>query len=176
MQPRSKDVKQVVDLLKSVLPQGGRLNMLITECNVDKNGCGTVCCVGGWFAIALGLPKYQGRGVKNKSSYLHISYSTGADMMGRILGFKDRKDLQKWAQENQEIWGNSGGYVMFADRYAYKSKSKQRANNLQDVIDHWQDVCNRLYALENPVEITNPPVYIEDIIKQEEKLCLAFVG
>lgn len=167
MQVRSKDVQQVIDIFKTVLPQGGKLSMMESGCTVNKHGCGTVHCHGGWFAIALGLPKYHGH--DGKGRWVSVNYATGGNMMARILGLKDKDQLTDWAHENPKIWGNKNGNIMFSAERAFGSETNPGgANDLQDIVDHWQDVYNRLYQLEHPVEITDPPVYIETYVKEQQ--------
>lgn len=174
MQVKSENIKKVIDLLKSVLPQAKRdrsFNMMQgnTVCN---NLCETVHCVGGWFAIALRMHY----GVES------LDYTKGADKMAEILEFTNSNisypsyfshpmtKMSIYFTNNEEIWGNDFANAMFADKLAYYHpvKRPRGARNLQHVIDHWEEVYLRVYALENPTEVTNPPIYIEDIIEEDE--------
>jgi hypothetical protein len=126
----------VIDKLKSILP------MAKHESNFDMgqgrvncfHKCGTVHCVGGWYAIASGLHNMG-----------PVDYEDGADFMAADLGFKQlhpsveaKELLRDWAYENCHIWGNHSGYSMFSDEAAYGY-----AKDMQGVITYLEGVKDR---------------------------------
>lgn len=90
--------------------------------------CGTVHCIGGWYAIAT-LQPFNGR----------VSYVDGANQMALDLGFKDHFALKDWAHLNSITWGNDYGYAMFSDEAAYNN-----ARSLPQAINHLEAVRYRL--------------------------------
>lgn len=158
----SSNVKKVIENLKKVLPMAVyryHLNMQETRVNID-HVCGTVHCVGGWYAIAKGLDIGK-----------RVTFMDGANEINKDLGFSEQcgiKASREWAVNNPKIWGNVSGYFMFSleSAYYHPTKRPNGALNLQHVIDHWQEVYDRLLALEMQVEISDPPVYVESFIDE----------
>lgn len=127
----------VIDKLKLILP------MAKHECSLDMaqgrvnqfHKCGTVHCVGGWYAIASGL---HNMGL--------VDYDDGANYMAADLGFKSEwpnddeiyELLKCWAADNSHIWGNYAGYMMFCDEVAYGY-----AKDMQGVITYLEGVKDR---------------------------------
>lgn len=140
MQVKSKDVMKVIKNFRKVLPMAPsrqNLNMGLSHIYIDR--CGTVCCHGGWYAIATS-------NIGDKTSFLQ-----GAIRMAEDLRIANNL-ITQWAANNPEIWGNSDGLYMFSAPYAFfhKEKRPQGARTLQDIVDHWTDVYERLKALETP--------------------------
>lgn len=170
--PKSSDVKKVIDLFKSVLPKAsreGHLNMMEGGVNLYHE-CGTVHCHGGWYAIAANLHFRRILGMQFKRT---VSYFDGANAMAKALGFKHYEELRMWANLNPNIWGNYFGTTMFTMSLAFEHPHKRPygAKNLQHIIDHWQEVHDRLVILERqnePVEISEPPVSAEQLISSLE--------
>lgn len=99
-----------------------------TTTNDSGTICGTVHCIGGWYAISV-LQPFNGR----------VSYSNGANKMARDLGFNCYYDLKMWASNNPSIWGNEWGHAMFCDEWAYNN-----ARTLPEAIVHLEGVRDRL--------------------------------
>jgi hypothetical protein len=109
--PTKGQWQTVIDNLKKVLPIAtlpGHLNMMETEVNDYGTICGTVHCLGGWYAIAALNPGKE-----------RLSFTDGADKMAEDIGFDDKEELEKWAHENGDIWGNEYGYYMFSGGSAF---------------------------------------------------------
>jgi hypothetical protein len=151
--------------------------LIVTTVYETKHTCDTPMCHGGWYASACykqikekELEKIE-KGIKarmvenpevelsddqkNPESYLCIGYGDGASLMARHLGFDENNDLDEtqklrnWADDNYNIWGNSNGYGMFSSRHAFKSEKRPNgAESLQDIVNHWTEVRDRLAALE----------------------------
>jgi len=75
-----------------------------------------------------------------------VDYSDGAVKISIDLGFSDHYDLEDWADENPELWGNKYGSLMFmgGGSHAFTPGSQFKAHNLKDIIDHWKEVKERL--------------------------------
>jgi hypothetical protein len=128
--PTKKQWQKVIDNFKKVLPLAIRedhLNMSEARVNEKDNQCGTVHCVGGWYAVAT---------LDTKSNLL--SFSDGADEMAKHLGFTDMYRLGDWAHANSDIWGNDFGYNLFGHEAAYDD-----AENLTEVITFLEGVRDR---------------------------------
>lgn len=126
--PTKAQWQTVIDNFKKVLPMTilkHHLSMSETAVN-DSHTCGTVHCVGGWYAVAaldLAQP---------------LSYRDGAKKMSRDLGFEDDNKLEDWAGDNAYIWGNIHGLSMFSGREAY-----DHANTLGEVVAYLEGVRDR---------------------------------
>ena len=73
-----------------------------------------------------------------------IEYIDGAQWMSSDLGLGGVTDLEEWARENKEVWGNCRGYQMFDKAQAYGDGEGTRAESLRDVYEHWVRVRGRL--------------------------------
>lgn len=103
-----------------------------------KHLCGTPMCHAGWYAsIAL-------KGKRVDSSGLPINYLDGASIMSKHLGFASGGDLEFWAKNNPEIWGNENGRMIFTSAYAFNYKGEL---DLLAIINHWQAVKERAAKL-----------------------------
>lgn len=155
--PTSQQVQKVIDNLTSVLPltfdKNGKqrdkhLSMAVGSVRTTDehlgviHECGTTHCHGGWYAVAVCDRTRQS-----------IGYMDGTMKMAEHLGFKDDMQLEYWAYENPEIWGNDWGVSMFeaeGEKAFYNESCRpQGATNLNDIIDHWKEVKQRLVELEN---------------------------
>jgi len=140
--PKSSDVLKVIENFRKVLPRATllfNLDMRNPKVNNDYQ-CGTVHCHAGWYAVAvcdLSRP---------------ISFSAGVVQLVEDLGFSSVTELVSWAMVNVEIWGNTKGGLMFEYESAFyhEEKRPRGALTLQDIIDHWTEVYERLKAQEAP--------------------------
>jgi hypothetical protein len=153
MRPKSEDVLKVINNFREVLhlAQGERkLNM-----HQDKVwACQTSFCHGGWYAMATMNPL--------KLFFLPFTadYEDGACKMAQDLGFGDGQELRTWAHRNPDIWGNAQGSNMFGASYAFfhREKRPDGATCLNDIVDHWHDVYERIKALEIAEENKYPDI------------------
>ncbi len=132
--PTRDQWQTVLDKLYSVLPfamqEERSLDMGETRVN-SRHACGTVHCVGGWYAIG----HHKESAFSGTSGFLCYAY--GADRMANDLGFQDRTYLSQWARENEELWGNEYGTELFYSLDAYGS-----ARDLAGVIRHLEKVAD----------------------------------
>lgn len=132
MHPTKQQWQTVIDNFEKVLPlserEGSGLNMIEGAVN-DGHVCGTIHCVGGWYAIATEIHRNR-----------LVNYNDGADGMAHDLGFEHHFDLEKWAHENAEIWGTEYGREMFCSRQAY---GISRNDGLREIIEYLKGVRDR---------------------------------
>ncbi len=136
--PTKAQVKAVVDNFVSILPltvdNAHHLNMM------SMSICGSTHCHGGWYWVAKnGDHAPNGIGI-------NMGYEAGTESLAIDLGFDDDSDLQAWAAYYPGIWGNEHGSKMFVNEIAFTCDLERPygAQNLQDIINHWTDVMNRL--------------------------------
>lgn len=136
--PSKEQWEFVLDTLAKVLPMAKRdyqLDMGEVKVNTEGHKCNTIHCFGGWYAVA--------RLDKRKK----LNYIDGAEQLAMDLGFKSKECLKKWANFNDEIWGNIYGDAIFILSYAFVSKKRPKgANNLRDIFDHLKEVAERCNA------------------------------
>lgn len=162
--PKSKDVRKIVELFKTVLPLAKNDEQLRMACTYTREEpCGTVACHAGWFGIASKLD-VAGRG-----------WIIAANRMAENLGFKAWFQLNTWARSNPGIWGAPiSGFHIFSRRggraFYHPTKRPAGAKNLQHIVDHWTEVAERLEAMERAEypQITHPPVTAEQVIEELE--------
>ena len=61
------------------------------------------------------------------------------------LGVK-QGEIEAWASNNKEIWGNKYGRLMFLYRCAYNEPRNRGYLTLQNVIQHWRRIANEEIA------------------------------
>lgn len=144
----SKNILRVINNFKKVLPAASLGSLNMNEVRVSGNDCGTTHCHGGWYAVAVcDLTK-------------SVTFSDGACMMAHTLGlgvggkYESVVNLSRWAAINSDIWGNISGCYMFSSRTAFYHPTKRPygAMNLQDIVDHWTEVYERVKAQESLIE------------------------
>jgi hypothetical protein len=118
--PTRKQVDFVIKKLKLVREQASREDAfnMNEERVYDKESeykCGTVHCVGGWYAVA----NLNRKEIKDEFNQGRVSFVNGAELMAQDLGFRCNYDLQNWAEVNPEIWGNEKGFEMLSKERAY---------------------------------------------------------
>jgi hypothetical protein len=115
--PTKAQWQTVIDNFKKVLPLAERedqFDMREPAVRSDEHKCGTVHCMGGWYAI-----KFLDEIVKQCKPGQFIGYNEGANLIAEHLGFPGQWDLQEWAGDNPEIWGNEEGSSMFSNEDSY---------------------------------------------------------
>lgn len=157
--PTSASVKTLINTFRTILPMATRQEQLSMQCTRVNNDhvCGSVHCHAGWYAIAKGL--HRG-GIVN---FMNGSQAMGEDLFNISGGIR----IMAWAHVNPAIWGNTDGEYIFAHAMAFKSASRPNgAQTLADIIDHWQEVYERLVILENQVAISDPPITAEELVAE----------
>lgn len=106
-----------------------RVRMINGIVDKQQNICGTPVCHGGWYAIAKGSDTYLG----------------GALEMAEDLGFYQISELEIWAEQNDQLWGNIFGSHMFVSGCAFGdgTQNDKSLNSLIQIIDHWKGVKER---------------------------------
>lgn len=126
----SEKVFSFVDRLTKVV--GDRM---CDMCRIGVYGedCGTPGCHAGWAYIALaGFPPQDGQ----------TNYLDGAELLAEHLGFYDYDELEEWAEDNPDLWGNENGDCMFSHSEAFGEVCSEFP--AQVLVDHWRAVGERL--------------------------------
>jgi hypothetical protein len=105
---------------------------------IEDHLCGTPACHAGWFGIFY-------------DDHAH-DFDNYARIMARMLGFNyTAQELEDWASENADLWGNNDGYSIFSDAAAFGSHGFDTGRGkltMHVIADHWYGVAERLYNLQ----------------------------
>lgn len=145
---KSENILKVINNFKKVLPMAKRdrqLDMSQSDVNFAGYPCGTIHCHAGWYAVAS-------CDVLTKI----LTYVNGIEQMAKDLDIP-YEIILLWASSNYEIWGNCYGSRMFNNRIAFchPVNRPEGARNLQDIVDHWTEVYERVKIIEL---LSEPPV------------------
>jgi len=80
-------------------------------------------------------------GIKGESS--RGFYALGAERLAEELGFRGKYDLENWAEEYPEYWGNEDGLFMFDNEGAFDKELNENLC-LTDIADWYMEVAERL--------------------------------
>lgn len=198
----SAGIRKVIDNLKKAVVMDGQLDMGCVSVNTLGHVCGTTHCHGGWYAVVacdltMGLCYTDGSEQMNTDlgftepvlGMIHYYRQAGFPMTFGLTQIEKNKvfELYKkgdhvinWAKSNPHLWGNRYGEGMFSSEVAFASEEKPNgAATLQDIVDHWEGVYERVVADEEKdrKDITKelavlPPDEVVDhtIIKQHETI------
>lgn len=124
----------------------------MSRVNIERTECGTVACHAGWYAFnhlsnKFKWHKYHELDEREFLSAIdrHISWRDGSDLIAKDLGFTCMSDVEKWAEENPDIWGNENGKFLFSSNSAFGC-SRNKKVTLVDIANHWKGVAERLPA------------------------------
>lgn len=141
--PTKKQMQTVIDNLKKIEDSANvpkALRMMEGKVSGQNHECGTVHCVAGWYAVAI---RYSDKFIKLKIENKECRFFHGASKIAEHLGFKYRNELEIWAENNPEIWGNNDGFYMFSEESAYNGMA-DRTDKMSCVIEHLEGVRDRL--------------------------------
>lgn len=127
--PTKRKWQIVIDNFQKVLPLAilkDHLDMSEAQVNDQPSQCGTIHCVGGWYAIAT------------CDTNNRLDFKDGANSMANHLGFRYKSELEHWAKQNLAIWGNIFAGEMFYDNRAYNE-----AKTLGEIIEYLKGVRDR---------------------------------
>lgn len=130
--PTKSQWQLVIDNFKKILPLAIRpeqLDMSEPAVRNSLHSCGTVCCAGGWYAVAV-FPL--------ESTNDYVSYREGIYLINDHLGFSTNESVEDWAHEHPKIWGNEHGISMFYDNNAYNG-----AITLKGIVEYLEGVRDR---------------------------------
>lgn len=151
--PRSSAVLQLIRDFERVLPQAGE------EANLDMSlymhmgsnvACGTIACHAGWYELAT---RYKRRLLVRGNPMLYMSEDLNLSQVGEEFEFCI--PILYWAYKNPKVWGNEDGRLMYAQPKAFSHPERRPdgAKKLQDIVDHWKEVYERLCKLEGTVSV-----------------------
>lgn len=133
--------------------------------------CSTICCHGGMFLLALAEQSSRMRfedtidsetkilmykDPTDKDKEVTAGFTDGCKLLAKFLGFRYESDLIEWASDNPKLWGNDFGNVMFSSVTAFNFKPEPEdilgELTINDIINHWRDVANRIENLIEKLE------------------------
>ena len=140
--PLSKNVYALVNRFREVCRQHDACNVSmldigITTIKAKDHSCKTTACHAGYYRLA----RFKSL-IGNAAGYM-----AGSLAMARDLGFENADELTCWASTHSALWGNEYGAMMFAMEEAFGASSSSGLT-LQDVVNHWEQVGDRLRHLE----------------------------
>ena len=164
-------VKQIADTFATLAEQFPDENTVRMDAATikrpagDSTGCGTFACHAGWYAFAQieGMdfpgtwdprpPYLSGMERYVDADGCTVNFGQGADWMAITAGFTrdgtmtPAEVLERWADDNPDLWGNAHGWSMFTSPSAFLSYEEQTENadmSLRTVAIHWEGVYERL--------------------------------
>ena len=162
--PSPEAVRLAMTRIESVLAVcGGDREVPMDWGIVLRDGCRTVACHGGWYALGrlIGHPAVRWRHdetfyrdpgetmmvVQPDGRLTHVMYYEGAHMLARDLGFMNAPALRRWADRHPKIWGNRHGERMFAgDGAVAFGKPAFAPVMVSEIVAWWRAVADRLDA------------------------------
>ena len=145
--PTKEQMQVVIDNLKLIEEEANKESRFdIDKPMIKEPGetvCGTVMCVGGWYAMATLFKD----GFSSVDVDAYISFKTGTHEIAKALGFSCTDDLEHWADTSPELWGNDLGSWMFYELMAYNGMDEDSMgvhNPITIIIDHFKGVQSRL--------------------------------
>ena len=131
---------------------------------VRRDGCRTIACHGGWYALGrlMDHPAVRWRhdesflredpgetlmAVRPDGSVTPVMYYEGGHALARDLGFMNAPALKGWAERHPEIWGCRHGERMFAGDGAMAfGRPPYTPLRVSEIVDWWLAVADRLDA------------------------------
>ena len=140
--PKPSDIHKAMDLLQRVVAREKLPFLDMSEIEINHLGeCGTIACHGGWYAYAKMRQEREGEYIPMKGPIYSLGFWIGANSLAVDLGFEDRQELEDWAHDNPEIWGNYFGHDIFVFTRAFGDDDDL---TIHDIIDHWRNVADRI--------------------------------
>lgn len=139
MHPDIKALRRAIEAMKEVTadcPELRRVNMI----NPYLPTCGTPGCHAGLLMATLDYLGYP----SIEDEVGDYCFEEEATRFAQYLGFRGHIDLECWAFDNPEIWGNKDGDVMFCSSAAFGLKNNKFPSH--HIIDWWKEVLQRLEA------------------------------
>ena len=131
---------------------------------VRRDGCRTIACHGGWYALGRLMdhaavswrrdadfpPDDAGEtlmAARPDGTVSPLMYFEGGHALARDLGFMNAPALMGWAERHPEIWGCRGGERMFAGDGAMAfDRPPHTPVRVCEIVDWWLAVADRLDA------------------------------
>ncbi len=122
--------------------------------NEEEPTCNTPGCHAGLISIvAKDLPELKDiyeRITLSKWNSSRYRYEVWSNALTVFLGFKNRHDLEIWAENNPKLWGNKFGGDMFLfdiafidDTNAFIDDSAKQLTH-RDIIEYWKQVLKNI--------------------------------
>ena len=163
--PDPDNIRTIAMRLESMLPlaRNEKMEMFASRVYINEELCGTQACHGGFYELEFALRNKEDfilpedfydntdceyllkKTLDSDGCYIPVYWYDGAERMAKDLGFKDRNQLEEWANKNPLLWGNTKGRDMFQDGEAFKGDYD--SVKLIDVVNHWLTVAERIEIL-----------------------------
>ena len=112
----------------------------------EPNLCGTAACHAGWFELYDRSGNVADMGFQANSMDTddvdYFEFERGAEKISDFLGIEDPDQLEKWARENPDKWGNHNGDCIFSEDCAFGVG--EETVTLEQIGQHWIEVGKRL--------------------------------
>lgn len=144
--PTPEQVQTVIDNLISIQNQANKAGAFDIEeaaVSTEDHTCGTVHCVGGWYAVANKCHHFVSKLIASEN----CDFEDGGELMAADLGFSCLPELEEYLLDNPAIWGNDRGDELLANLSAYNGLTKDSQNPMTIIIQHWQQVKKNLENL-----------------------------
>ena len=131
---------------------------------VRRDGCRTIACHGGWYALGR-LMDHPAVEWRHDEAFVRedpgetlmaagpdgeaapVKYREGARLLARDLGFVNAPALEGWAERHPELWGCRHGDRMFAGEGAMAFGKPAFAQiRVSEIVDWWLAAADRLDA------------------------------
>ena len=112
----------------------------------EPNLCGTYACHAGWFELYHRSGNVEDMAFQANSmdvdDAMAFDFIDGAEKMAEFLGMEGVDELDTWACDNPEIWGNHNGACIFSEDCAFGKEGDYVT--LEEIGQHWIEVGKRL--------------------------------
>ena len=168
--PDSTRIAAVAERLERAAGRTGAVvDMLAIEIAKRRSGpCETIACHAGWYLHEAWMEnrivgtiqpvakhwkgdEYGFLRAGRTGTGRFLGYNQGAAMMARDLGFHNAEELESWARDNPDRWGNRSGGVMFSSMCAFQDDGCEPVRTEERLIriaKHWRKVLERTRAIE----------------------------
>lgn len=142
--PNPTKLREVAAKFREIYVNEKETKLDFGEAFVNQYGCKTVACHGGWACEVLkeGTPYDDGEGFYADGVQLLGDYVIGRTDMPR-----DFFRMDKWADENPNLWGNIEGIEMFSDIGYMAFDSTKEDCTLLTIADWYDAVATRIEEL-----------------------------
>ena len=129
---KKEKLKELVVKMGDYLDEKGDFQVDMDKGKLELRNNNFPCgCHAGFISAVLGAPDSN-------------HWRKGARIICSFLGFNLIFDLEDWAQDNPEIWGNEDGRLMFLKGFAFGLE--EDVFSARKIVKHWEGVLERLEA------------------------------
>ena len=151
----SDNFREVAKTFREIAKKGHTVEM-DTATVSEEPGCGTVACMAGHYLLAK--LKKTDRYLADPESYMQekvklyrytdsgerLEFEDGASWLATNLGFDDEEDLEMFMYNNDDLWGNEYGRLLFAEPAAYEDVSRNEPLTLHHIATKFEQIAERI--------------------------------